>query len=213
MSRVFTEVAANADFSTGVTCPTPGEAGTQWWNEYEALFQELADRSQALAQLTGVASNQVVAPVRLLASAVGSRWNQQVGATAVYYLQTSVTDGGAIWFSLDPLPVGAKLISATVRLAGGAPFISPYTHAGLPATMPTLTAYRQTDGTATSLGSQTDTSGNVTIYDAMHSVTVTLNHTIVSGAHYHLKITGEASTNSNASVLSLASLSLLLSAV
>lgn len=211
MSRVFTEVAANANFTTGVTCPTPGEAGSIWWNEYEALFQQHSDRTQALALSVGFnGTNQITRSIGLDAFSLGSRWNLLGLSTNFYYLQTSNTDGGALWFAVDPLPVGAKLVSITARLAGGAPFSGSFSHSGLPGTMPSLVLYRQTDGTSTTVGTQADTSGTTGAYDAFHSVTLAASHTIVSGAHYNVKITGEAGTNSSASVLTMAGLSMVI---
>lgn len=206
MSTTLTEVAANADFTTGLTVPQGGvdNFATASTIIKDQSLQETADRCQALAKMVGLnGSNTATLQARLNATSVGSRWNLQVGTTNLYYLQTSVTDAGALWFSLDTLPVGAKLLTVSVRLAGGAPFTAPYTHAGLPGTMPTITVYRQTDGTATSVSSATDSSANVAAYDAFHAISASPNHTIVAGAQYHVKVTGEAGANSNASVLSL----------
>lgn len=208
MSHALTEVAADADFGTGPGVPDPGDDFTDSCALVLQTIQELADRTQALRKMLGMsAGGEVEIAVPLSASFnLSSRWTLSGGSTQLYYLQTNVTDAGALWFPLA-LPVGAKLISVTTRLAGGAPFTSPYTHSGLPATKPTVTVIRQTDGTGTTVATATDGAANVGAYDAFHGITVTANHTVVSAAHYFVKVTGEASTNSNASVLSLAGLS------
>lgn len=212
MSRVLAESAANADFATGHAVPVNGDSGTQWWNVVIGAIQASGDREQALAKLLGVnGSNQVTVCLPLTDSYGGLAANWSLGTAAgypfsPYWLQFANTYAGNVIFPLN-LPVGAKLTTITARLAGGGPFVAPSTHSGLPATKPRLTIARVTDGVPTLVGNVTDSSSTTGAYDAMHTLTLTANHTVQAGCSYHAVVEGESGTNSLPAALTLANLS------
>lgn len=205
MSHIITESAAGADFATGLPAPDVGESGTVWWNLILDAQQELADRTQALALAApGASTKTLVLRLNPLMN-VSARFSLGIATNFLYYYQSSVTDAGRLRFGMPSLPPGLKIIDLTAYF-DNTTFGSA--HAGLPATLPIVTLYRQTPSasTATSVGSQADTSASQAAYDAAHTIVLTLNHTVLSGNDYYVDLTGETGANSAASKLSLAGL-------
>jgi hypothetical protein len=89
------------------------------------------------------------------------------------------------------LPDGATLTGVTV-------YVNPAAgHGGLP-TLPGFTVYRRDDtDTETSLGTGTDTSGSVVIYEAAHGIASgAISHTVDKARNrYYLRFTGESGGN------------------
>jgi hypothetical protein len=198
MSTTLTENAANADFSTGLVVPTNGDDFTAACAVVVAAAQELADREQAIRLMLGATTGASVVrsvPLVQLTPSITSGWTQGFSTNSLWYYQHNL--GTSIFFGLHALPVGAKLVSITARIAGGNPMgLAISTHSALPAVMPTLKLWSQADGVATQIGSTaTDASADVSAYNAMHSLTCTVNHTVLSAASYWIELAGENSTN------------------
>lgn len=89
------------------------------------------------------------------------------------------------------LPHGAVLTSVSVAVlpSGG--------HGALPATMPVLHVIRHASPAHTSLGNASDSSADVSAYEATHSITVSgLSVTVDRTLHRHsVRLTGEAGAN------------------
>lgn len=89
-------------------------------------------------------------------------------------------------------PHGATVTSITARLIGASG------HGGLPANMPDVMFYKYSvDGSYTSIGTATDSSGTVGAYEANHAVTLGSMSEVLdySTYSYEILVSGEASTN------------------
>lgn len=200
VTTALTENAANADFTTGLPVPQAGidDFPTAAAFLATASLQELADRSQALAKFLGVASNQIVRAIPLLPMpALGDAsftpsTSGSVPTKAVVYVQSDTSGAGYLGFSLDPLPVGAKIVSLTAFVQGSV----GAAHAGLPGTLPSLSLIRQQAAGVVQVGStQGDTSASQAAYDASHQIVLTLGQTVVSAYSYSVIFTGETGAN------------------
>jgi hypothetical protein len=210
MSTVITETAANADFATALTRPDSGEDPSVWSLILEQHIQKVADRTQALRILSGAnTAGQVERSIQLTNAWIeaSAQFESVLSSEHLYWSNTNVSSSIGLHYPLD-VPVGLKIVSITARLDGGA--FTGNTHAALPATMPALKLLRQVDGVDSTVATQSDTSVNTGAYDVAHSVTLTLNHTILTGNHYFLKVTGEGGANAENSHLVLLGLSMLL---
>lgn len=205
MSHTLTEAAASANFATGITVPDNGNAFPASCDVVVAALQQAADRTQALALAAPGATTKTLAIGLDAIINSSSRFTALITNPAryVYYSQSDVTSAGRIRFRLPPVGPGLKIIDITAYIdnatfGGGA-------HAGLPATLPILEAFRQTPSTSTctSIGSQTDTSASQAAYDAAHTVVLTVNHTVLTGNDYYVDFTGETGANSSANKLSM----------
>lgn len=197
MSHALTENAANAAFGTPIVVPDNGDDFTASCAVLLTGMQQIDDREQALRLLAGATTGVVVVksfPLRAVPS-TGAQWTFGIANNALWTYQHVL--GQSVWFELPELPVGAKLVSVTIRLGGGNPIgLAISTHSALPATMPQIRLWSQTDGVATQLGSTAvDSSANVSAYNAMHSLTVTVNHTILTATSYMLELDGENGAN------------------
>lgn len=190
MTRVLTEVAANADFTTGLICPVPGEAGTQWWAEYEGMFQELADRTQWMKGWLAT-SPIVVAPLTAVSN-LNSRFT--LGTDGNRYSQTSIASAGGLNFLLPPLPLGRKILRVVARWQNGGAASLPSGSARA-----SITLFK----VSTAVGSDFDGASNVTVnsgfdgaaslaeYKLMHEVTATVSETVDSDHIYFVTFKGE----------------------
>lgn len=163
-------------------------------------FEELADDVSRLAN--GGVIQQAIN--RILQRAQWSPLN--TGETQVWALQGDAgvslnwsqiaISGGSLslWFELD-VPSGAQLTSVAAYLKGAG------AHSALPATMPKLELFKQSDSGSgpirTTVFSVTDSSANAAAYDAHHVISaVGLTEAIQRNTYlYKLRITGEAGAN------------------
>ena len=193
MSTQLTEAASDADFITGLTVPTSGESGTVWWGIIIAALQQLSDRSQALKLASpGVVSTQL--PLAFTSALASSHFSIVTQGAPLWY-QSDTSAAGSLFLHLDQLPPGMVITSITVRWSGNAgPGGTPHvTAGGTPVTMPTLRLYYHDIGTnsQTTVGTATDASASAAVYDALHDITLTVNHTVITGKQYYIRITGE----------------------
>lgn len=102
-----------------------------------------------------------------------------------YFVQAATTD--RMWWNLD-LPVGCTIVSIEFGVDGAAG------HGGILPTMPYAFLYQQDPSTLTlsSIGSATDTSANTTIYEAFHTVTMTVGAPYYAATPYFLTFAGES---------------------
>lgn len=131
------------------------------------------------------------------------RWT--FNAAVGMWMQSDIAGVGALWIPLSNLIDKANLSKIVVRLTGK--WTGAAGHVGLPATLPTVTVYRQDDASLLDIGpTVTDPSASalpdpVAAYDAPHDIEVP----ITSGAgvdeegvvrEYKILITGEGGLNS-----------------
>ncbi len=192
MTRVITGVPGNADFTTGLICPVVGEPGTQWWNEYEGMFQELADEAQWLKQWLQTTPS-VHIPLNPFSSGL-SNFTVTVATNRLQVQQTSVASAGTAYFAVPPLPVGRKITGITAYWQNTSTTTLPT------GVMPLVALYRQSitlgaswSSTASVLvGSQADTSATAGAYNANHTIALTgLADIIVEDTEYLVKFQGE----------------------
>ena len=106
--------------------------------------------------------------------------------------QTDVAGSSRVYQLELPAESAVTVTQVRARLApAGA-------HGGLPANMPTLSLnyWDVATNSQFTVGTQTDTSGSVGAYEAVHLVTLTVSHALsISGRRYVIQINGESSTN------------------
>lgn len=132
-------------------------------------------------------SRQLTLVLPMLGESASGNWSL---VSNEYGNWQNTASGGTMIFRLL-LPHGQQLNAVTLRWKGAAG------HGALP-TMPTVTLRRiDANGGDTTLGSQTDTSGNVGAYEATHDITVSgLTHTIDRTLYrYVLTMVGETGGN------------------
>jgi hypothetical protein len=159
--------------------------------EFLATAQALANRTAYLATLVAGAGANKQFSVRLdpiINSS--SAFTLTLSSQHFWYEHTVASGVGALYFPLEFLPAGIKLVSATMRYAGAREALGA--HGTLPATMPLIAVHYQDDLNDTQIASQSDPSGSVAVYDLVHDVTVVCNHTIVGPPrNYYIRIAGE----------------------
>jgi hypothetical protein len=190
MTRVLTEVPGDADFLSGLVCPTGGEPGTQWWTEYEGMFQELADRAQWLKGWLPTTPIMVV-PLNAVYN-LNSRFT--LGSDGDRYSQTSIASAGDLHFLLPPLPIGRKILRVVARWQNGGAAALPT--AGARASVALFKV-------STAVGSDFDGAANTTVnstfdaavtlaeYKLMHEISTTVSETIDSDHVYFVSFKGE----------------------
>lgn len=187
MSQALTETASGADFSTGITVPSPGDDFVPSCGLVVSSIQELADRTQFLKSF--------VTRIR-----IPTVTNFSSGFTADYntffWQQTNVATAGVLSFNLGNLPAGRKLVSVVANCRND--FSS-----AMPATKPklSLNRYSYSITNLSGIGSATDSTTLVANYKKDHEITVALNHTITDDFEYLLSFTGETGANSATGLL------------
>lgn len=193
MTRVLVENPLNADFTTGPVCPTPGEAGTQWWNEYEGMFQELSDRSQWLKGWQGSATH-VRIPLIPSVENVGPDWAQVSNYQFAEWTQTSIGTGLISFQVPSVLPAGRKITAVTATWRN-----TNTTNVAI-TTMPAISLLsldHTSDGASpVVVGTASDPTNVLATYKAKHDFSASgLTHVINDNLDYVVTFSGESSTN------------------
>lgn len=215
MSHPLTDVS---NFDTSITVPDDGDAGAA--ASVGVGFQSLANRTKWLndnkltltggtltggligTSLSGTSFPFAGAPPTvnrnqpaLFASGDGSRWSYDRNFLKWY--QSSVASAGTLFIPLSNLVDGATLISVSVAYSGKYA-TGMVGHAGLPATMPTVSLQRISASGLVQIGATiTDTSGSFAVYDGGHNILIpSLTEVITETSDYVVYITGEAGANS-----------------
>lgn len=182
----LTEVA-----SWNATIPVIDDGDSCSNAEHGATAQALTNRTAFIAtMLPGAPGNKTYALRLDPVHNQDSRFSQVLSSNHFSWDQDATSVGG-LYLPLERMPVGARLISATMRWTGA----RTGAHGTLPATMPRIEVTYQDDIADTQIATQSDTSASVGAYDVPHDVTVTLNHNIVgmpgTPRQYFIKIEGE----------------------
>lgn len=207
MPTALTEVAANADFSTGLPVPANGDNGSLWGPQVITALQEVADRTQALSKESGVVMSGGVPTKKVtVKTAQGDQLRTSVTSFAAvfssgahYWQQTSVAAAGAIDFEVPSLPIGSKI-------TGVYAYVANTNNTTLPVgTMPILTLKKNvySVGAASDPGtydstvaSQADTTAVVATYKLMHKIAITgLSETVAEDVVYRVMLEGETGAN------------------
>lgn len=192
MTRVITGAGASANFFSGLTCPTPGEPGTQWWNEYEGMFQELANESQWAFGWYNGGTPFLRVPIVTSTQNASSRFSFSSNSGFASWVQGNVTDAGLLSFPVTGnLPVGRTIagVVATVKNPSTTN-VSIGTKARIELAKFTL------GGSISSLGHVNDPTNVLATYQSDHDFTLSLTETISSGAEYLINFQGETGANS-----------------
>jgi hypothetical protein len=206
MTTALTETPANADFSTGLAVPSNGTDSALWGPEVVSAFQEIADRTQALAKLSaavmsgGVPTKKVLVPIGYQLRTSITSFAYVFSSGAPYWQQTSVAAAGAIDFEVPQLPIGAKITGAYAWWANTNNTTLPV------GTMPILSLKKNIysvgsgadPGTYdTTVASQADTTAVVATYKLMHKIAITgLSEVVAEDVHYRVMLEGETGANS-----------------
>lgn len=159
--------------------------------EFLATAQALANRTAYLASIVAGAGANKTYTVRFDPIINSSSAFTLILSSQHFWLEhTPATGVGALYFPLELLPPGIRLVSATMRYAGAREALGA--HGTLPTTMPLIAVHYQDDLNDTQIATQSDPSASVAAYDLVHDVTVTCNHTIVGPPrNYYIRIAGE----------------------
>ena len=206
MPTALSEDAGNADFGTGLAVPANGEDSADWGPLIISGFQQIADRTQALAAISGAAMSGGVATKKVLVpmgdNALGnssSRFAFVFSSGANYWQQTDVTSAGKLTLEVPQLPIGATITGVYAWWANTNNTTLPVT------TMPTLTLETNvySAGAAADPGSYNSTVGTmvdatavVATYKLMHKIALTgLAEVVAEDVVYRVGFAGEAGTN------------------
>ncbi len=176
----------------GITVPVSGRA-----NVLRNLGINLHKRIRWISErVRGIGA--AASPIRwcpIAQNADGAYWTVSASATsgvATPYVRQGTISGFWVVCSVPELPPNAVISNLQVQVS------SPVTHSGtLPAVMPRIAiAGVDATGTAVEIASQVDTSANTTVYEALHTITVTLSTPVLPGLAYTLQVRGENGANS-----------------
>jgi hypothetical protein len=191
---------SSASFPPNVRIPDGGNRRNS--TVFAAGFEDLSNRTKYLQErIPGAGSlhRRYVDVVSGYSVATGSVWNKGTGSGDVAYWTQSQLSNNRLVFEITPL-----LPHVCMIIGFGAVINPPNSHAGLPATMPTIDLLRRSildaPGTPWSLiVSSTDSSADVATYEAIHltgpaSTSTSVNLNI--GYRWALSVVGEGGANS-----------------
>jgi hypothetical protein len=191
-----TNLTPVSEYTGDVFVPVGGDPRTAM--SVQIPFQTLTNRAAWLRdELRLVQYKGVTRPVSVETFAQIGTWTAPYsasGGNGPRWIAGSTSANDHLTFRLD-MPHGSTLTALTAYLRGASG------HAGLPAVMPSLALLRisNVDFTAawSTLGTQTDTSGNTTAYQAIHPVTISSLSVVVDRGlySYYARVIGESSTN------------------
>jgi hypothetical protein len=180
----------------------PSDSDKRNWTIVGGSLQNLKDETEYLrGRIPGAGSlhRRYVDVVSGYSVATGSVWNKGTGSGDVAYWTQSQLSNNRLVFEITPL-----LPHVCMIIGFGAVINPPNSHAGLPATMPTIDLLRRSildaPGTPWSLiVSSTDSSADVATYEAIHltgpaSTSTSVNLNI--GYRWALSVVGEGGANS-----------------
>jgi len=205
MPTALTEDAGNADFGTGLPVPSNGDDSADWFPQLIAAYQQLADRSQALAQLSGAAmsgggsTRKILVPIVAAVLNSGSIFTYVASSGAHYWQQTSVAGVGGLRFEVPQLPIGATIAGVYAWVANDANTTLPV--GTMPALLLTKNVYSV--GSAAdpgtydaTVGSASDATAVVATYKLMHKNAITgLTEVVAQDVIYRIMLTGETGAN------------------
>lgn len=117
-----------------------------------------------------------------------------LSSNRVFWRQNDVTGPPSLIWAAHGLPLAGTIAGVQLQVSG-----QPGSHAALPATLPKIELWKQTDTSIvpTLIGTGTDTSASKAAYEALHAIqTGAFEESIDSTATYLVHLYGEASTNS-----------------
>ncbi len=197
-----TAVSETDTYTAALQVPNDGEDVNQA-SLLSNFVQGLGNRTLHLKNKTpGVgATYQIEIPLGSASLNIGTRF--AFLESALLWQQTSVADGGALYFPLPLMAAYGTLKEVHLIVDGGS------THGGVPATKPKITIMRNvaTIGAASitapaSVGTATDSSASVGSYELVHAISVTGLAVVPTDINTHwLKVEGETGANSVANEL------------
>jgi len=199
MSSVYTP--STASFTATATLPSDGDAPTA--ASVNTPIETALDNAAYLEDKAFFGIEGYY-PVPLGGPFENTNTRLTANATLCAWVQTDITDAGAIWWAVQT-PIKGRITElwAEIEGAGGPGGVG---HAGKPGTLPTVSLYRvaYSEAGLTLVTTATDAPADAAAYDAVHSFGSTgLTEDIGSARSYLVKFTGEDGANKAVDELAL----------